>query len=73
MYTKCAPSNCNYRLLFLLLVETDRRNEEKVKRKEDTALLQEEQRKLAKNVDELKDQLQHQTTTLHSQIVAAQC
>ena len=64
--------NCHYCLLFLLLVETDCRDEEKVIRKEDTALLQEEQRKLAKNVDELKGQLQHQTKTLHSRIVAAQ-
>ena len=40
--------------------------------KEDTALLLDEQRKLAKNVDELKDQLEHQATTLHYQIVAAQ-
>ena len=53
-------------------VETDQRNQDKAKQKEETALLQEEQRKLAKNVDELKDQLERQTTTLHSQVVAAQ-
>ena len=42
------------------------------KQKEETALLQDKRGKLAKNLDELKDQLEHQTATLHSQIVAAQ-
>ena len=42
------------------------------KQKQENALLQEEQRKLAKNVNELKDQLMHHATTLHSQIVAVQ-
>ena len=31
-----------------------------------------QRRNVAKSVDELKDQLEHQTTTLHSQIVAEQ-
>ena len=31
-----------------------------------------QRRNLAKSVDELNNQLEHQTTTLHSQIVAAQ-
>ena len=53
-------------------VETEHRNEGKAKQKEETALLQDEQRKLAKNVDELKHQLERQTTTLQSQIVAVQ-
>ena len=57
---------------FWCFIETGQRNEDKAKQKEETALLQEEQRKLAKNMDELKDQLEHQTTTLHSQIVAVE-
>ena len=56
-----------YRCCF---VETEHRNEDKAKQKEETALLQDEQRKLAKNVDELEDQLQLQSTTLQTQIVS---
>ena len=49
-------------------IEVVQRNENEAKQ----ALLQDQQRKLARNMDELKDQVEHQSKTLHSQIVAAQ-
>ena len=52
--------------------ETVQRNEDSAKQKKETALLQDEQRKLASNMDKLKDEVQGQNTDLHSQIVAAQ-
>ena len=60
---------------FCRFVETDHRNEDKAKQKEETALLQDEQKKVAKNVDELKDQVERQSTALQfqSQILATQC
>ena len=57
---------------FLCFTETVQRNEDKAKQKKETAFIQDEQRKLAKNMDELRDQVKHQSTDLHSQIVAAQ-
>ena len=57
---------------FCCFIETGQRNQDMTKQKEETALLQDKRGKLAKNLDELKDQLEHQTATLHSQIVAAQ-
>ena len=52
--------------------ETVQRNEDKAKQKKETAFIQDEQRKLAKNMDELRDQVKRQSTDLRSQIMAAQ-
>ena len=57
---------------FCCFVETEQRNEDNAKQKEETALLQDEQKKLSKNVDELQENLQHLATALDSGIVAAQ-
>ena len=52
--------------------ERAQRNEDQTKQKKETALLQDEQGMLARNMDKLKDQVERQSTDLHSQIVAAQ-
>ena len=51
--------------------ETVQRNEDKAKQKNETALLQDGQEKLAKYMDELKVEVERQSTDLRSQIVVA--
>ena len=46
--------------------------EDHEKQQKETTLIQEENRKLEKKVDELKDQVERQSANLHSQIVAGQ-
>ena len=65
MYQDVFLSKYNYSFLVCCFTETVQRNEDKSKQKKETALLQDEQRKLAKNIE-------RQSTDLHSQIVAAQ-
>ena len=62
----------SYWLLRCCFTETVERNDDKAKLKKEIALIQDEQRKLVKNMDELKDQVESQSTDLRSQIVAAQ-
>ena len=57
---------------FCCFVETEQRNKDNAKQKEETALLQAEQKTLAKNVDDLNEQLYHVAMALYSGIVAAQ-